>query len=372
MATANELLFDAMTRRQVYLSMFSEGLARDVIALLDATERDVRAVLRDRLEDLEGRDFSARTNARLNVLANAIERVRATAFDATEELWNANMEAVAIAEADFLNEAMQRYSPVVLDTVLPSATLLGSIVHSQPMQGAVLKDWAAKMRQDDLDRIMNAVRIGMVQGQTTEEIARAVVGSRALDGEDGVTATTRRNAVSITRTAVHTVANDARSAYTDANDDIFKEERYTATLDARTTMLCMSLDGNIYPLREGPQPPMHWQCRSLRVGIIRRDLPGNRPANAASEGALAGLKGQARKDKVAELVGQVPASTTYQQFLARQTSAFQDEVLGPNRAALFRDGGLTLDRFVNRNGGEYTLDQLRAREPAAFDRAKID
>lgn len=372
MASANELFFDALVRRQIYLSKFSDGLLRDVTRLLDDTEADIRAVLRERLEDLEGKEFSARTNARLNVLANAIAKIRETAIDGTAAMWDENLAALAEAEAAFLDEALKRYSPVVLDTLLPSATLLGSIATSQPMQGAVLKDWASRMKETDLRRIMDAIRVGMAQGQTTDDIARVVLGTRALQGADGVTQTTRRDAMSITRTAVHTVANDARDAYIEANADIFKVERYTATLDARTTKLCMSLDGNVYKVGEGPHPPLHWQCRSLRVGIIDPNLPGDRPANAASERALEGLRGEARKAKMRQLVGTVPARTTYAEFLARQTHAFQDEVLGPARAKLFRDGGLTLDRFINRNGGEYTLDQLRAREPAAFDRANLD
>jgi len=35
---------------------------------------------------------------------------------------------------------------------------------------------------------------------------------------------------------------------------------------------------------------------------------------------------------------------------------------------LFRQGGLTLDRFVDRAGREYTLDELRRREAAAWEK----
>ncbi len=49
-------------------------------------------------------------------------------------------------------------------------------------------------------------------------------------------------------------------------------------------------------------------------------------------------------------VGQVPAKTTYQDFLSRQPATFQDEVLGKTKGKLFRKGGMSLDKFVDRNG----------------------
>ena len=65
--------------------------------------------------------------------------------------------------------------------------------------------------------------------------------------------------------------------------------------------------------------------------------------------------------------GQVPASLTYEQWLRGKPAAFQDEVLGRSKGALFRNGGLTLDRFVHRDGSELTLAELRAKAPEAFE-----
>jgi hypothetical protein len=73
-----------------------------------------------------------------------------------------------------------------------------------------------------------------------------------------------------------------------------------------------------------------------------------------------------------ENIGEVPKDVTYQDWLRKQSVSFQDEVLGPTRAQLFRDGGMTLDRFVDNSGHEYTLDQLRQRDPAAFKRADLN
>jgi hypothetical protein len=71
-------------------------------------------------------------------------------------------------------------------------------------------------------------------------------------------------------------------------------------------------------------------------------------------------------------VGRVPAATTYQDFLKRQPASFQDDVLGRTKGKLFRDGGLTVDQFVDRAGNELTLDQLAATKPEAFVKAGLD
>jgi hypothetical protein len=69
--------------------------------------------------------------------------------------------------------------------------------------------------------------------------------------------------------------------------------------------------------------------------------------------------------------GQVPAETTYEDWLRTKPAAFQDEILGSEKGRLFRAGGLKLDAFVDRKGREYSLDELRRREGMAFRKAGL-
>lgn len=364
--TANELLRDALVRRQIYLQRYGNGLSAEIIGLLDKTERAVRLELMDRYADIAGKDFSASTTKRLETLADSLAKIRQDAFDGATDKWETNLRQLAVAEADYVNSAIKDYSPVVLDTALPSVELLGSLIDTQPLQGRVLKDWASRLADADAERISDALKIGVAQGETTDQVVRRIIGTRALDGADGVLEVTRRDVVSITQTAVATISGEARQALYAANDDIIQEEVYTATLDSSTTEECAALDGERFPVGEGPQPPIHWNCRSTRVPTLDGKVIGDRPATAATEDELEGLSGKERADRVAELTGTVPASTTYADFLANQSESFQAEVLGKTRAGLFRDGKLTLDKFVNNNGRTYTLDQLKTLHPSAF------
>lgn len=142
-------------------------------------------------------------------------------------------------------------------------------------------------------------------------------------------------------------------------------------------------------------PPLHFGCRSLRVPVLDQEAVSRRPAKASTERGLLreyarregleaptrrvdlprGHKGtfdQYARRRVRELTGQVDPGTTYQTWLQRQSAEFQDDVLGTTRARLFRQGGLKLDRFVNRAGDEIPLAELARRDADAFRAAGLD
>jgi hypothetical protein len=73
----------------------------------------------------------------------------------------------------------------------------------------------------------------------------------------------------------------------------------------------------------------------------------------------------------ASMNGAVPADTTYGEWLKRQPADVVDDVMGKTKSKLFREGNLPIDRFVDDKGKVLSLDELRVREAAAFERAGI-
>lgn len=73
--------------------------------------------------------------------------------------------------------------------------------------------------------------------------------------------------------------------------------------------------------------------------------------------------------------GPVSADKSYYDWLKNQPKETQLEVLGPTRTKLFRDGGMSAERFrelqFDRNFEPLTLDEMRELEPEAFKRAGI-
>lgn len=81
-----------------------------------------------------------------------------------------------------------------------------------------------------------------------------------------------------------------------------------------------------------------------------------KPKNAVPQNVL-DIKPSSR----ASMDGQTAADTTYQSWLKTKSDAFQDEVLGPSRARLFREGKISLTDLVDPTGRPLTLDQLNAK-----------
>lgn len=121
---------------------------------------------------------------------------------------------------------------------------------------------------------------------------------------------------------------------------------------------CKSLDGRSFKMGKGPLPPIHIRCRSTTAAELDARY------SFLDEDAT-----RASKD------GYVDAGESYYSWLQKQPVSFQDIALGKERATLFRKGGLSAERFaelqLDRQFKPLTLDQLRALEPAAFERAGI-
>jgi hypothetical protein len=384
--TFNEDFFDASLRHQIDLLRFGSGVAKRVNRLLDETRADLRKQVERRLGKVTG--ITGASLRRLRELEAAVVKARSPAWNDVTEEWTRTALDVSLEEPMFVAGQLQSILPVELDLVQPSDATLRALVTTRPFQGRFLKEWADSTARADLTRIHQQIRIGMVQGESSRDIANRVFGDR------GAMKTTRAQVEAVTRTVINHVSNAAQQEFLRANSDLFDLERIVATLDARTTPVCRSEDGKEYPVGKGPRPPFHVACRTISVGVLSGEVIGERPFKAGTEqqmlreySAANGLGKLKSRDalprghkskfdafarrRMRELTGQVPAKTTYQEWLSRQPAEIQDDILGPTRGKLFRDGGLKLDRFVNRDGDELTLDELRRRNRAAWERAGL-
>lgn len=392
--TVNEEFFDALVRHQVLLMRLSAGLRKKVDGLLDATEADLVKEIKRRLKrSTDG--LTPQTLRQLQLLERSIRATRLKAWSEVTDLWIKEMRDLAKAEPALVSGLIQTTAPVTLNLLLPPVERLTALVTHMPFEGKTMRQWAKGVREADLNRILQQIKIGVVQGEPTDQIARRIVGTVRARGTNGVTEISRRNAAAITRTAINAFANAARAEVFGLNSDLFSEEVYAATLDSRTTPICRSLDGQRFKVGEGPRPPMHFNCRSIRVAVFNGEVLGDRPMKPVTErmllrryakragirppGSRAGLpyghKGafdQFSRVEVRKMTGIGPAKINYQKWLERQSNEFTTDVLGPTRAALFRKGGLTLDKFVNRAGDELNLSQLARRHSAAFRAAGLD
>lgn len=353
--TANDDLLDRGVDHSIDLLGYGNNVNRRVMALINRAGPDIVAQIIALRDNLPASQFSV---DRLEQLLGSIRQINEGIWREVTALLDSELAAFTDFETGWQQRSLEAVQP--LTVVAVDAGQVYAAAMSRPFQGRLLREWLSELEADTAIKFRDQIRIGYIEGETTDQIVRRIRGTRALNYSDGIMEITRRNAQTVVLTAVSHTADYARQAVYDANKDIVKGYRYTATLDLRTTAVCRARDGNFYPMgTKRPALPAHMRCRSVYTPVVKSFREMGLNADDLTPGTRASLDGQ------------VPRELTYQGWLSRQSVARQEEVLGVTKAKLFRDGKLTLDRFVARDGHEYTLDELRRREAAAFERAGL-
>lgn len=342
----NDELLDRSIRHEVELRRFSAATLRKIVKLLARSgERISRELAKRNIGD---NSFTAR---RLELL---LEAVRTISADAQRQLANTlrtDARDLALHEAGFQVDLFKRTMPVTFDYIAPSPGQLWAAVNARPFNGRHLREYFRDLDRATFARLRDEIRMGYLEGQTTDQIIRRVKDNALLPG--------KRSAEMVVRTALNHTANVAREQVYKGNEDIIKGIQWVSTLDGRTSAVCQARDGKVYPIDKGPRPPAHPNCRSTTVPVTKswKELGIN--LKEAPPGTRASMNGQ------------VSEKLTYNDWLKKQGREFQDELLGPTKAKLWRKGELHLDRFVDRSGREYTIDELRRRESEAFEKAGL-
>jgi len=238
---------------------------------------------------------------------------------------------------------------------VPTQAYFKSLASDILIKGSPAKDWWAAQESALQFKFAAQVRQGLANAETNQQIIARIVGTKSTPG---IMEVARKDAASLVQTSVQAVANDARMETFKANDDVINGFTIVATLDGHTCELCMAYSGAQYeldgtPIGDAPDlnggPPWHFNDRCVCVPITKtfKELGLNIDEPGASTRA---------SDE-----GQISGNTTFDDFLKTKSEAYQDEMLGPGRADLWRNGKITLRDLVNGKGRPLTLDELKAK-----------
>lgn len=356
MPTVNEQLRDAAVRHQIYLQRYSTRVVDKMLALINRADQDI--IRRLRARNIPGAR-TPRQRARLEQLLKSLREMNRAAYANFAGTLRSELRDLSAYETTFLTNQINGALAVSVEATAPALGTVYAAAVSQPMQGRYLREWFSQLEANKARAVADAIRLGVVEGESIDQIVRRLRGTRAAGYRNGVLNIHRRHATAVTRTAVNHIVTNARQQVMNKNADLVKGWQYVATLDGRTTDICMSLDGQVFATREeGPTPPQHINCRSTITPVVKSWKELGFKAKEVPPAKRAAMSGRPAK-----------AGDTYQTWLKRQGARFQDDVLGKTKGALFRRGGLTLDKFVDPTGRSYTLAELRRRESAAWLRA---
>jgi len=295
-------------RRAIDLNRYSNGVATRIIRAYN----DVIIEATEKLAILDPESISA---YRLRtILVQLKESLNTWAGDSTL-LMTEELQGLAILERDFMVQQLESIRPPGAETIVRSVeispefaravvttdpTSLDIVSLSDDLPGAprtfaqitvadgttltlpngeIIRNAFNNMTINQAQIFSQTIRNGLLMGDSVEEIVRTLKG-RLAKGSQGtidqlaqkggaVTVKPTHQIRTIVRTSVTQVTDAAREEVALANSDITQKYVYRALLDSKTTPLCRSLDGNVYSWGEGPVPPLHWNCRSIRTALIK-------------------------------------------------------------------------------------------------------
>lgn len=242
-----------------------------------------------------------------------------------------DLQTLAGYEADWTTKTLT--ANVDAEFVTPSPDQVWSAVKWNPLPlgdkpadlFGLMKGW----QDAEVNRLVNGVKMGFVQGRTTRDIVKDVVGT------GGLADISQRNAAALVKTAINHVSTQAKDVTYEKNKDIVEGYELVVTLDSRTSAICRSWPPNkVYRLDDEyqPKPPFHVACRTTTAPVISSEYDFlDAGAKRAARGAEGGT--------------QVDANTSYYDFFARQPAWWQDKAIGPIRGAIFRNAGMSPEEF---------------------------
>lgn len=334
-------LFNQAIRHSVFLERLKAGEVKKIITSLEEVLNDIESTLITRLRSIKVRGFDVNPlrTKRLRNLFTVISTQVDSGYLLLKKKFKEDLVDLAKFESKFQANILNATVPIELSFIIPSAANIRSAIFSRPFQGKLLNNWFNELARGTKTNVKQAVMQGIIQGETIPQITR-----RFRD----ITGHSRRTTTAVVRTAINHVTTQARELTYEENKKVIKGVQYLATLDARTTEICISLDGKVFPINEGPRPPQHLQCRSTTIPIVK------------SLTELGFSKKDFPESTRSSMNGQVPERLTYPKWLKDQPISVQDEVLGVGKARLFRSGKLKIDKFNGVGNRPLTLKELES------------
>jgi SPP1 gp7 family putative phage head morphogenesis protein len=340
--SADGRLLDQFTRRQIFNQRFAASLTRKSLPYLAEMRREIGLALL--AANLSGEDAAS--------LATALAAVEVAAIAVTDRMLIAIMPDLlgfADAESAFARKALAGATDARVDNAKRSVVAKGvrteklELISGKKVTKSTIPQMFRLFANGISREVSTSVTAGIISKTPTPDIVRlaeALINTRA-----------KAQADTLMRTSANHAGSVARSATYAANKGVVQAEKFVAILDSNTTITCASLDGQIFPIGDGPHPALHWGCRSVRVPLVLQGVALNLPGGG----------------RTAATVKPLDARTTYGGWLKQQPASVQDEVLGDKRAELFRSGKLSIGKFTDDTGKVYTLDRLKELEPLAFE-----
>jgi len=382
---AQNAMAQALTQHAAYQFRASSAVVNTVsaqlLALTGELAKDLLYLL-DGLSQSETQAFLAGQykTARLKKLRDTLREYGENVGAGLADEWQRTAPKLAAYEAGYVASVVDKVvaglpKPKIVEQAVYQKAMNRPMSGHAPYGGRLVQELLDTFGGQHAQRIIATIRAGVASGATNTQIVRTVRGTKALNYQDGTVQVAKVDAERLIRTARTHISNQVML---DTYEQLgVTHVRFMATLDGRTSKVCAALDGKRWRVGEAhPVPPLHPNCRSIVQADLGGDGAGMRPFVRSLK--VRGRDGRRTFRSIGKMTvkqredaglkaGQVAAKTTHGRWFANQDAAFQREWLGTTRYRLYKEGGYTIDRFVDPIAGrQYSLEELRMRDAETF------
>lgn len=375
---ANKIISEELTAHLFTLLRVSAGLRTQALSHIESLfdELQTQTAKYAKLDTTKSAKFAA--------LEQETGRIIKAAYSAIGDDQTDALARIAVNEGTFSAGVMNK--AIGVDIFGKSSQIdprtLEQIARGRVLEGNPLSSWwqgqGARLRQDFTKQVSN----GILLGESTSQMANRVAG--LLTGPNptpGLKKKAQAQATALVRTSVMAVTNSARIASFEAMGTV-KGIQWLATLDGRTTPICIALDKKQWrfpdyePIghnKKFPGPIAHVQCRSTQTAVtfsweelsgkklpalnkktLQEAIEAKMEATGSTPKQIAGAVAHAR----ASMDGPVSEASDFQEWATSKGPDFVAKVIGPGRQELFNAGKITFNDLTDQNNRPLSIAQL--------------
>ena len=399
-------------RETIDLGRYSNSVSRKFVStyndIIVASAKKLRQIDLRQQAAAEGVIVAPQTRKRLRaIIAQSKTSLNTWAKTTTKEMTK-ELQGLALLQTDFVKNELQKVTAsgdIPINSVAVSPKYAESFVTTDPTQVNIFT--SKQFTEDDFvkfgsgkfeltarqgaaitlpngqtvekafrgiaerqqEQLARHIRQGVFSGESTQQIARRMIG-RLDFGQKGnvrqiaaaggeVTKLANYQVRTIVRTSINQVQNQASQAVYAANKKVSPKYEYVATLDSRTSAICMRLDGQEFEYNKGPTPPQHFNCRSTTVPVVDFDGLQKKYPNLEKPPTT-------QFDTRPSITGRVPQGTSYGNWLLDQDRKLQVKTLGnEGKVNYFKklakregSGQAALRKMIRTDGSERSLKDL--------------
>ena len=384
---------------QARLQVIGSNWGKEITDRLDASEKKFLSELTTKLKNFDYSANTKKTLDQLSKIAKKLVEIREKALSEAKEEIERQAHELAENEAKWAKKVTKEISDNDDAKKLkdPSETMLGRAVSYSLSSGKTLNQWFQNIAESDFSRLQTFIQNVFSSGLTIQQMISGIIGTAERNYLDGIFHTTRNEAENIARTLCNGIANSAKEAFYNANDDVISGVEILSTLDGRTCPVCASLDRKRYKLGEShPSLPLHNRCRCVLLPVT----PASDFADEQRPMANADFMAEAKRNYSAKYPDKnfddLATSTkkkyyyqamreyeertgkpAYEQsdgavsfrdyFNEHMTEQQRKDWLGPERYKIWKKGRIPLDKFIP----PYPQKRLTVKELKRLDKASF-